>query len=307
MSGTALVGLDWGISTFRAYRMEADGTVRDSIDAPRGILKVADGDFAGALAHLLDGWAEIPAAVPIVVSGMITSRQGWVETPYLDCPAGAAALAAALVPHETGAGRRLWFVPGLRHHDAAGAPDVMRGEETQLVGCIAGGRPDGLFVLPGSHSKWARVAGGRIAGFTTYMTGEVFAALRDHTILGRLIEPGESADAFDRGVAEGLDAAPQRAGLLHRLFAVRSLGLFERLPGSALADYLSGLLIGSEIREALGVGGPERGTPVVLVGGGALVDRYARALGGAGIQAARAADGIVAAGHAALARAAGLP
>lgn len=305
MSDAALVGLDWGISTFRAYRLAADGAIEETVEAPRGILTVEDGDFAGALEHLLDGWAEIPSSLPILVSGMITSRQGWVETPYLDCPADAAALAAALVPHETASGRRLWLVPGLRHHDAAGAPDVMRGEETQLAGCITEW-PDGLFVLPGSHSKWARVADGRIAGFTTFMTGEVFAALKDHTILGRLMEPGESADAFERGVAEGLDTAPQRAGLLHRLFAVRSLGLFDRLPGPALSDYLSGLLIGSEIREALGASPRERDTPIVLVGGGALVDRYARALAGAGHHAERAPDGIVAAGHAALARAAGL-
>ncbi len=167
------------------------------------------------------------------------------------------------------------LAPGLSALDARGAPDVMRGEETQILGALsASGRADGLFVLPGTHCKWARVEAGRILSFATFMTGEVFAALKEHTVLGRLMaetrrrsEPG----GFALGVRAA--AALERPGdLLHAVFTTRTLGLFDRVAPGELAEYLSGLLIGAEI-----VAGARGARSGLVVGSPALAARYARA------------------------------
>jgi len=196
----------------------------------------------------------------------------------------------------------------ISEHDAG--PDVMRGEETQVIGACAQGMSDGVFIMSGTHSKWVRVAGGRILEHTTYMTGEVFAALKGHTILGALIEDGPfRADGFARGVDAGL---AERSGLLHDLFHVRTLPLLDRLEGTGVADYLSGLLIGTEIAAGIARGahgdgaGHDRSRPITLVGRTDLADRYEIALGKAGITAGRAPEDIVASGHFTIARAAGL-
>jgi len=204
---------------------------------------------------------------------MVGSRQGWREAPYLPCPAGAADLARALtdVPFT---GARVKLIPGLSDTDAAGAPEVMRGEETQLIGALAAIGRDGIACLPGSHSKWARIEAGRIAGYTTHLTGEAYAALCGHTILGRMMRDGPTdLGAFDQGV----DRAADPGGLLHHLFGVRTLGLFGRLSETAAASYLSGLLIGHEARAAL-----TPGAEVHLIGAAELCALYARAIGARG-------------------------
>ena len=155
--------------------------------------------------------------------------------------------------------------------DASGAMrDVMRGEETQIVGALAlSKQADGLFLLPGTHSKWVRVRAGRIDGFSTYMTGEIYAACREHTILGRLMQEGHDPAAFARGVRDG--AKPGAAGaLLHRLFGVRTAGLFGEIAGSGLADYLSGLLIGAEFADAA----VDRAANVTIIAADDLARRY---------------------------------
>jgi 2-dehydro-3-deoxygalactonokinase len=167
------------------------------------------------------------------------------------------------------------LVPGLSHMDAAGTPEVMRGEETQLIGMLADIGADGVACLPGSHSKWVTIANNRIAGFATYLSGEAFAALRGHTILGRMMQDGAIDPAgFDRGVARSGDPGH----LLHHLFGVRALGLFGKLSEAASASYLSGLLIGHEVRAAL----PAGGATVHLIGAGALCGLYGRALAACG-------------------------
>jgi 2-dehydro-3-deoxygalactonokinase len=205
---------------------------------------------------------------------MIGSRQGWREAPYLPCPAGPAEIAAALVeiPFD---GADILLVPGLTDRDASGTPEVMRGEETQLAGVLDEIGTDGTACLPGSHSKWARVAEERIAGFSTYLSGEMFAALRGHTILGRMMRDAPADPAgFDRGVAR----SGEPGHLLHHLFGVRTLGLFGRLGEDAAASYLSGLLIGHEVRAALSAGGG----PVHLVGAAPLCALYSRAIADCG-------------------------
>ncbi len=242
MSATALVAIDWGTSAARAYRFDAEGRVQDRRSVALGIKHVRDGRFEAALAKLLGDWSADPA--PRIACGMIGSRQGWVEAPYVDCPASLTALADRVVQAPQDA---LTIVPGIATRDAAGIPDVMRGEETQLLGAVGPDERGVLAVLPGTHSKWARVEHGRVVDFTTFMTGELYAVLIDHSMLGRLAghEPGRfSRDAFSRGAARGLDEGE----LSHDIFGARTLALTDVLASDDVADWLSGLLIGREIR-----------------------------------------------------------
>jgi 2-dehydro-3-deoxygalactonokinase len=273
MGQARMIGVDWGTSSFRAFRLTPEGRVIDRRASPRGILTIDAGRFAEELSRQVGDWIA-DGEDRVLLSGMVGSRQGWQEAAYLACPAGGADLAAALVrvPFERAS---VFMVPGLSHVDAAGTPEVMRGEETQIVGVLGELGQDGIACLPGSHSKWARIADGRIAGFATYLSGEAFAALRRHTILGRMMQDGPTDLAgFDRGVARSADPGH----LLHHLFGVRALGLFGRLTETDSASYLSGLLIGHEVRAAL----PPDGGPVHLIGAAALCALYARAISACG-------------------------
>jgi len=272
-SAPAAICVDWGTSSFRAYLMDSNGEIIARRESPRGILTVAAGDHEAVLAAAVGDWRTGAGAPTILMAGMIGARQGWVEAPYARCPAGLREIAAAMVTVETARLGGIGLVPGVRGSAPGGAPDVMRGEEAQILGAIAlTDRADGVFVLPGTHSKWARVVAGRIASFTTYMTGEAFAALKQHTILGRLME-GEAEDraGFEAGVRAA--AALERPGdLLHAIFMTRTLGLFDQLAPRQLSDYLSGLLIGAElVSGAVGV------RSAVVIGSPALTARYCAA------------------------------
>jgi 2-dehydro-3-deoxygalactonokinase len=204
---------------------------------------------------------------------MAGSRQGWAEASYVACPAGPDELARHLHWIERD---RIALVPGLS--DMQGdVPDVMRGEEVQIFGAMRlAGLADGLFVLPGTHSKWATVRGGKVTGFRTFMTGEVYGLFAQHSILARTLDANAPLDeaAFRRGLTRASDGE----GLLHNAFGVRALGLFERLTPAESTSYLSGLLIGEELgRQTLPTSGA-----VIVIGASALVARYALALGGRG-------------------------
>jgi len=270
--------------------MDAHGGVAAERSSPLGITRVEGGRYADALRSLLGDWHTDPA--PRVACGMIGSRQGWREAPYVACPASLDTLAAGLARVDAGA---LAIVPGLVTRDSRGLPDVMRGEETQLLGAV-GADEAVLAVLPGTHSKWAHVAGGTVVDFATWMTGELYAVLLDHSILGRMAERGTApaADAFARGVARGLEDG----SLAHDVFAARTLPLSGELAGADVADWLSGLLIGREIRDALAWArangaGADR---VRIIGSDALAARYATALRQAGIDAERGASDAAARG-----------
>jgi 2-dehydro-3-deoxygalactonokinase len=242
VNGPVLIAIDWGTTSFRAALVAADGAVLERRAAAAGIMQVPDRDFAGVARRELGGWLERHPGLPVYAGGMIGSRQGWVEAPYVPCPAGLAEIAAAVIRHE-GDGLAVHLVPGLSWVDAAGVPEVMRGEELQVMGAV-GPEAGGLVVLPGTHAKWVRVAGGRALGFATFMTGELYAALKGHTILGRLMQgEAEDEEAFLRGVRRGAE----EPALSHALFGARTLPLMGLLPESGVASYLSGLLIGAEI------------------------------------------------------------
>lgn len=264
-----MIAVDWGTSNLRAWRLDAGGRVLERMASAQGITRVAGGDFAGVLRDSVGAWLA-DGERHVLLCGMVGSRQGWVEAPYLPCPASPDAVAAALVAVPF-AGAQVLLVPGLSARDAAGVPEVMRGEETKLAGLMAAGH-DGLVCMPGSHTKWAQIGGGRIEGFSTYFTGEAFAALREGTILGRMMAAGGAIDAegFRRGVAR----SGAGGHLLHQLFGVRAMGLFGELDEAAAAGFLSGLLIGHEVRAAMG-----GATGVKLVGDAGLVGLYADAIG----------------------------
>ncbi len=278
--GAGMIGIDWGTSSFRAWRLDPEsGAVRDRIETDQGILEVPQGGFPDALRSAIGSWLAA-GEQEVLLCGMVGSRQGWVEAPYLPCPAGPTEIAASLTDIPFG-GARCHLVPGLSTRDATDVPDVMRGEETKLVGLLAElGEAPALACLPGTHSKWARIGGGRVLGFATQMTGEVRATLLDHSILGRLAAPGApgSDAAFLRGVARAREAG----GLLHHLFGTRALGLMGDLAATETESYLSGLLIGHEVAAVLAASGMPDG-PVHLAGAEALCRRYALALDAFGL------------------------
>ncbi len=290
-----LVGVDWGTSSLRAYLLGPDGAVLDRRACQRGILTVEDGDFASVLADEIGGWLS-SGGITVLLSGMIGSRQGWIEAPYVDAPAGIGDLAGSLIPVVYDA-IDVRVVPGMRT-TVESVPDVMRGEEVQVFGALAWlGADEGRFVLPGTHSKWVAAQAGRVESFATYMTGDIYAALREHTILAPLMRDGEGGrDAFDHGVREGARAGTPGA-LLHRLFGVRTAGLFGRFSPAELPDYLSGLLIGAEIADQ-----QKDARPVHIVASGALAERYSLAAASLGMAAGVVPADSIAGGYAAIAR-----
>ena len=276
-----LIALDWGTTSLRAARLSPDGAVLEERQGPDGILQVPAGGFPAAFSNLLKGWPLRPGTL-CLASGMVGSRQGWLEAPYCPCPAGASELAGriAWVP-DAPSGVRLGIVPGLSTQHA-GVHDVIRGEEVQVFGALELlARDQGTFVLPGTHSKWVRVRDGRIAGFSTFMTGEVYALLRRHSILARTM-PENDGDLDEPAFLRGVLHARQAGSLLHAAFAARTSSLFDQLPAAALPSYLSGLVIGEELRaQRL----ENSGADLVLVGAPGLTERYRLALRAVGLEA----------------------
>ena len=326
-----MIAVDWGTSSFRAWRLDAAGAVLEQRSAAAG-LTACNGAFESVLAKQLDGWSD----AIVVMAGMVGSRSGWREVPYVAAPAGLDEIAAGMVeidaasiPH-----KRIFIVPGIAQKDDADTPpEVMRGEETQLMGLFEEGflrqaqdsrkdklSPNGLGVspnglgmspngsgwvcLPGTHSKWVALRNGRIERLRTAMTGELYALLRSRSLLATLM-PAEPADDVDdeAAFARGVDASAHGGGVANHLFGVRTLGLFDRLARDAAPSYLSGLLIGHELRALLP---PEPGV-VHLVGGAALARRYERALARLGVQSRSHGEALAARGLHHLAHARGLP
>lgn len=269
-----MITVDWGTSSFRAYLLDDGGAIRARRDSPRGMAQVPAGRFPLVLAEEIGDWLAVGRQT-VVLCGMVGSRQGWVEVPYCECPAGAPEIAARLHPVEL-AGAAAFIVPGVSGVDTAGVREVMRGEETQILGAVEALPAEAVVCLPGTHSKWVRVQRSQIVGFSTHFTGELYAVLKAHSLLGRMLEEGAPDEAaFLAGVARSAD--PE--GLLHHLFGVRAKALFGELSGASGGEYLSGLLIGHELRNALAA---VRDAPVFLLGAPGLVERYAlglRALG----------------------------
>lgn len=273
-----MIGVDWGTTNLRAWRFADDGSVAEMRRDAAGIGAMQGRDFGRLLHSKIGDWLDGNSRV--ILGGMIGSRNGWREIPYMGCPASLGALAAGALPVEL-EGASVRIAPGLHCRTADGGHDVMRGEEVQLLGA---GIADGIVVLPGTHSKWARVDGGAITNFHTFMTGELFALLARHSFLAQSIE-GDVPDAA--AFAKGVDRALSDPAITSLLFTVRTEGLFDEIAPTALADYLSGLLIGAEV--ARGIDGADG--PIAIIAEAALADRYATAFARAGIADTKCIDG----------------
>ncbi|AEK63811.1 2-dehydro-3-deoxygalactonokinase [Collimonas fungivorans Ter331] len=302
---THLIALDWGTSSLRAYRLGAHGQTLELRALPCGIMQLPaaasgdkaalEADFEAAFEQACGDWLRAEPGTPVIAAGMVGSRQGWLEVPYLEVPIAVDRIGASLSLLRNRHGQPIHLVPGLIEN--AMLPNVMRGEETQVVGVLNAlnqdtAETDVLIGLPGTHSKWVQIrrAGKlcQLAHFDTFMTGEVFAALSGHTILGRGMQAGEGKDkddagagqqAFERGALVARSAAGQ-AGVLSTIFSTRTLGLTGVLDGAGQREYLSGLLIGHEIA-ALQAMLREQGrqpSQVMLVGEAGLCARYTQVL-----------------------------
>lgn len=298
-----LIALDWGTTMLRAYLLNGDGHVLGERVEHWGIMHLGSRDFASACRDVTAQWTSV-GEVPVIAAGMVGSASGWLDVPYCAAPVGASELAAALMRVPSA---NVHIVPGVSQLGAA--PDVMRGEETQAIGAIAAApelSATSLLVFPGTHSKWVRVRNGAIAQFTTYMTGELFAVLRSHSILGRpagrsavTLSPDAATSAFSLGVATARDSSRSTEALL---FSARSRVLVGGLGAAASLEYLSGILIGGELRSEIAEGSK----PDALVGDAALCARYADALGLFGIANIRIIESAAPAGLWRIAAAAGL-
>lgn len=310
MNSPVLIALDWGTSNLRASLLDATGQSMETRSAPGGVMAVKNSQFSSALMAVCGDWVA-QFDCPVIASGMIGSRQGWKEAPYLDCPADIAQAADQLTvvtielsPNQMTA-RDLHIAPGLKCFDDGGVFDVMRGEETQIWGAQLPAQS--CCVLPGTHSKWAWLGDhGEVSHFRTFMTGELYGLLTQHGILGRLMDFGAGGPSlykedFVAGVQLGLN---NHAQLSHTIFATRTAGLMGRVAPRGLPDYLSGILIGSEIGSAMSSARPHNG--VALIGDAALCARYELAFDVAGVATWRAKEGSTTRGQWMIASAAGL-
>lgn len=319
-----LIALDWGTTSLRAYKLAADGVVLEQRALSSGIMQLpktpriihgrecADG-FELAFDQACGDWLDAQPGLPVIACGMVGSAQGWREAAYCETPADVANLGKSLQTVVSLRGATVHIVPGVIQRSRL--PNVMRGEETQVLGVLqqlpADAGADLLIGLPGSHSKWVEVVDGCITHFDTFMTGEVFAVLSEHSILGRTQQPSATfeAQAFDRGVQVALSADGE-LGVLSTVFSARTLGLTGELSPTLQADYLSGLMIGHELAALAAVQRQRRNNPnlpsIVLIGNGQLCARYSRALDACGFARVTLAEQATERGLWQLACAAGL-
>lgn len=313
----ALIALDWGTTSLRAYLFDAAGKVLATRASTAGIMNLPvpaeEGGFDAAFDEAVGVWLAQAPGLPVLAAGMVGSAQGWVQAPYVETPAGAQALVDGIVRVRAASGAEVAVVPGVLEPGAL--PNVMRGEETQIFGALqawseasgprdasapssaSGGVNHGqdaapaLIGLPGTHAKWVVVEGERIARFYTFMTGEIYAALCAHTILGRTMKHPAEPDtaAFLRGVSVAREQGC--VGLLATAFSARTLGLTGQLAADEQPDYLSGLVIGHELA-GLDAALARRDVSLAacapqLIGAEALCERYRLALAQFGCEGAQ--------------------
>lgn len=316
-----MIALDWGTTSARAYLMGNDGGIVAERSDALGVMQVAakatalslslSDAFKAALAELCGEWLENFPDIPVIACGMVGSQQGWVEAPYRHVPANLADPELELASVEIALNRSMQIIPGILDHKEL--PDVMRGEETQILGALELGKSNAsssaeqLFLLPGTHSKWVKVSGRTITEFCTSMTGETFALLSTQSILSKLIAPSSSVNwtAFERGV-EVSQSNEHAADLMLTAFSARTLVLTGRLKKTEVSDYLSGLMIGAEIRSVLGNHESDEAPPLTICGNRELSARYARALAIFGIDQVQELQGTAPKGIWAIACAQGL-
>lgn len=285
-----MIVIDWGSSSFRAYRLNAGFAVIDEKVSTAGVSKVEKGAFSASLIAQVGDWIR-NGEKKILMSGMVGSRHGWREVPYVPLPAGIEQICQGVISFAADS-LEISIVPGLCGEDESHVPDVIRGEETELMGCM-GLSSLSTVCLPGTHSKWVQLEHSKITSLRSYMSGELFEAIRGSTVLGRFMATTDDESGFERGVQR----SKEPGGLSHHLFGIRSLVLQGELPSTAATSYLSGLIIGHEIREVA-----PACASIHLVGNVDLCARYSRAMSSIGLHSTIEPAGAALRGLTAIAR-----
>jgi 2-dehydro-3-deoxygalactonokinase len=280
MGQAAYAAIDWGTSSFRLWLIDRGGGILAERRSQEGMMAAAKLGFASVLQSHLDA---VGAAghLPVVICGMAGARQGWVEAGYIDTPAPLGAILQHAVP-VPGQSRDIRILPGIAQRQR-NAPDVMRGEETQLLGALGGYAGEAIVCMPGTHSKWARVSGATVERFATFMTGELFSVVSRETILSHAVagaDEAEDIEAFRSAVVAAFEAPALAANLL---FQVRSSQLLFGGKPSSARERISGTLIGIEL--AAGLAGEAAKSKITLVASGRLQSLYRTAFDTLAIEA----------------------
>ncbi|EKM0532027.1 2-dehydro-3-deoxygalactonokinase [Cronobacter turicensis] len=259
------IAIDWGTTNFRAFLLDKNNVIARSFH-DCGLLSVEKNAFVTTSLRHLAQWLQDYGALPVLMAGMVGSRQGWQEVPYVTTPASTASLAAKAFPLVTPWGGATWIIPGVSCVSAFGLPDVMRGEEVQLMGLNAlHPAARHAVILPGTHSKHVFMRQGAITHFSTFMTGELFSVLSEHSLLGRDLPPQHE----DRlSFLAGVESAEQSAPFSHLIFSARTRRLAGDIAPEHVHSYLSGLLIGYELAAMPGA------DDIWVVGSPSLTARY---------------------------------
>lgn len=310
----ALICVDWGSSNLRAYLIDTQGAVLDRLQSDKGVLNFSSGQYGPELRQLLQPWLSVKS-IPVILAGMVGSMQGWQDAGYIPCPSRLDDLAANLCQVSNDEQLQAFIVPGVKGLSNFGLVDVMRGEEVQIFGALSAHKMQAqsgahdhelteastqLVCLPGTHSKWAQVdvshdpslqGAPSIRQFSTYMTGELFALLNEHSILGKMYQHETSADAFNGAAFDaGVRTAQAPGSLLHKLFSARSKVLNQEIEPAGVHSYLSGMLIATEVfdmlevyqgkntKDSTGDKAQQIYAPIILVGAPALTELYERVI-----------------------------
>ena len=278
---SGLIAVDWGSSRFRAYLLDESGTLLDRIENNQGIFCHKQDAYNKTLQHACEDWLHRKPDIPILMAGMIGSRSGWFETPYLPCPVSIRRLGDNIIQVPDLHSHPVYIVPGISFMSPCGLPDVIRGEETQIFGALDGSVNNKLLAcVPGTHSKWIRVENNQIIRFSTFMTGEVFSAVQQCGSISSLLD---ECDFDKNSFLVGVGVSQKKGGLLHQLFSLRARAVSGQSDMKLNPGYLSGLLIGAEIKAALelypGI------TEIIVIGNNALIHDYGLAFSAFGISA----------------------
>lgn len=269
------IAIDWGSTNLRAWRYER-GVCVDRVQSECGVTRLGESSPQRVFTELMLRW---PEPLPVVMAGMIGSDAGWLQVPYLPCPIRLTQVAKQLTEVKPALPIKTWIIPGIciEREDNY---NVMRGEETQLMGAYAE-QPAALYVMPGTHSKWVQMDGDTLIDFRTVMTGELYHLLLNHSLIGvGLTEQRPDPQAFERGLETGLD----EVHIVRRLFETRAAHVLGKLEKSAVSDWLSGLLIGNEVAQMQRQYPLPIGAALTVIGNPKLGERYSQALNLAGIR-----------------------
>lgn len=271
----SFIAIDWGSTNLRAWRYE-QGVCVDSLNSEAGVTRLGGRMPQQVFSELMARWE---APLPVVMAGMIGSNAGWLQAPYLPCPIRLGEVGRRLTAVEQALPYRAWIVPGICIERADNC-NVMRGEETQLIGAYAE-QPATVYVMPGTHSKWVRMENDELVDFRTVMTGELHHLLLNHSLIGvGLGERRSDAQAF----ANGLETGANEDHIIARLFETRAAHLLGGLEKSAVSDWLSGVLIGNEVAQMQRRYPLAAGETLTVIGNPLLGERYAQALEMVGVR-----------------------